>query len=223
MARLDGSARANISSADRDFIAHGHREAQSGVALPLDQPTAGYPRVWRWIAFIANILKSRIRCCQTPTPELTPAFYGCYDWHSAVHGHWMLARLARCFPNTSLSRACGARPQHLRRVNIAAVRYLKPAAPPGASLRIGLAFVIECRTARLQRRWRMSSSRWRPRRRKGWKSGCRNFHIQIAPASMPTRHSPWGLMMDWARSGLAARESAFCVPPCDLIMGTATA
>ena len=24
--------------------------------------------------------------------ELTPAFYGCYDWHSAVHAHWLLAR-----------------------------------------------------------------------------------------------------------------------------------
>src|SRR5947199_5298128 len=30
--------------------------------------------------------------------ELTPAFYGCYDWHSSVHGHWLLARLARTFP-----------------------------------------------------------------------------------------------------------------------------
>jgi Protein of unknown function (DUF2891) len=31
--------------------------------------------------------------------ELTPAFYGCYDWHSSVHGHWMLARLVREFPD----------------------------------------------------------------------------------------------------------------------------
>jgi hypothetical protein len=30
--------------------------------------------------------------------ELHPAFYGCYDWHSTVHGHWMLARLLRQFP-----------------------------------------------------------------------------------------------------------------------------
>jgi hypothetical protein len=29
---------------------------------------------------------------------LHPAFYGCYDWHSSVHGHWMLARLLRDFP-----------------------------------------------------------------------------------------------------------------------------
>ncbi len=29
---------------------------------------------------------------------LHPAFYGCFDWHSAVHGHWMLVRLLRLFP-----------------------------------------------------------------------------------------------------------------------------
>jgi hypothetical protein len=27
-----------------------------------------------------------------------PAFYGCFDWHSAVHGHWMLVRLLKEFP-----------------------------------------------------------------------------------------------------------------------------
>jgi hypothetical protein len=33
-----------------------------------------------------------------PPRKLTPAFCGCYDWHSSVHGHWLLARLARTFP-----------------------------------------------------------------------------------------------------------------------------
>jgi hypothetical protein len=34
------------------------------------------------------------------TPKaLHPAFYGCYDWHSAVHGHWMLARVLRTHPD----------------------------------------------------------------------------------------------------------------------------
>ena len=33
-----------------------------------------------------------------PPRELTPAFYGCYDWHSSVHGHWLLVRLVRMFP-----------------------------------------------------------------------------------------------------------------------------
>lgn len=31
--------------------------------------------------------------------ELHPAFYGCYDWHSAVHGHWSLISLLKQFPN----------------------------------------------------------------------------------------------------------------------------
>jgi hypothetical protein len=30
--------------------------------------------------------------------SLHPAFYGCFDWHSSVHGHWMLVRLLRLFP-----------------------------------------------------------------------------------------------------------------------------
>ncbi len=34
-----------------------------------------------------------------PPRELTPAFFGCYDWHSSVHGHWLLARLAKSFPD----------------------------------------------------------------------------------------------------------------------------
>jgi hypothetical protein len=38
-----------------------------------------------------------------PPRELTPAFYGCYDWHSSVHGHWLLARLARMFPDAGFT------------------------------------------------------------------------------------------------------------------------
>src|SRR5262249_2402300 len=30
---------------------------------------------------------------------LHPAFYGCFDWHSSVHGHWLLVRLLRLFPD----------------------------------------------------------------------------------------------------------------------------
>ena len=37
--------------------------------------------------------------------ELTPAFFGCYDWHSSVHGHWLLARLAKTFPGTPMATA----------------------------------------------------------------------------------------------------------------------
>jgi hypothetical protein len=39
-----------------------------------------------------------------PPRKLTPAFYGCYDWHSSVHGHWLLARLAKNFPDAPFAK-----------------------------------------------------------------------------------------------------------------------
>lgn len=55
-----------------------------------------------------------------PPRRLYPAFYGCYDWHSSVHGHWLLARLARTFPDASFApRAREALRQSLTPENIA--------------------------------------------------------------------------------------------------------
>ncbi|WP_242204194.1 DUF2891 domain-containing protein [Aestuariivivens insulae] len=34
-----------------------------------------------------------------PPRTLHPAFHGCFDWHSAVHGHWSLVSLLKQFPN----------------------------------------------------------------------------------------------------------------------------
>jgi hypothetical protein len=39
-----------------------------------------------------------------PPRKLTPAFYGCYDWHSSVHGHWLLVRLVRTYPDAAFAR-----------------------------------------------------------------------------------------------------------------------
>ena len=44
--------------------------------------------------------------------ELTPVFYGCYDWHSAVHGHWLLARLTRQFPGADFAADARAALDH---------------------------------------------------------------------------------------------------------------
>jgi Protein of unknown function (DUF2891) len=55
-----------------------------------------------------------------PPRELTPAFYGCYDWHSAVHGHWLLVRLVHLFPDAPYSsEARAAVDQSLTPRNIA--------------------------------------------------------------------------------------------------------
>lgn len=37
--------------------------------------------------------------------ELTPAFYGCFDWHSSVHGHWLLARILKTDPESPMASA----------------------------------------------------------------------------------------------------------------------
>src|SRR5205814_4737963 len=58
-----------------------------------------------------------------------PAFYGCFDWHSTIHGHWMLVRLLRLYPD--LSEAAEIRAavnRNLAAENLAAeVAYLKQA------------------------------------------------------------------------------------------------
>ncbi len=38
-----------------------------------------------------------------PPRELTPVFYGCFDWHSSVHGHWLLVRLLHLNPGAGFS------------------------------------------------------------------------------------------------------------------------
>lgn len=58
--------------------------------------------------------------------QLTPAFFGCYDWHSAVHGHWLLARLVTMFPKAAFAaEARKALARSLTAKNVAAeVAYL---------------------------------------------------------------------------------------------------
>jgi hypothetical protein len=80
-----------------------------------------------------------------PPRELHPAFYGCYDWHSSVHGHWLLARLARLYPQAPFAApARAALARSLEGPRIAAeVAYLR--APGRASYErpYGLAWLLQ--------------------------------------------------------------------------------
>ena len=51
---------------------------------------------------IAHVLNSDADVA--PPRKLTPAFCGCYDWHSSVHGHWLLVRLLRNFPDAPFAK-----------------------------------------------------------------------------------------------------------------------
>lgn len=80
-----------------------------------------------------------------PPRELTPAFYGCYDWHSAVHGHWLLARLVRRFPEAPFAaKARAALDKSLTRDNVAVeVSYLKATGRNTFERPYGLAWLLQ--------------------------------------------------------------------------------
>jgi len=80
-----------------------------------------------------------------PPRELTPAFYGCFDWHSSVHGHWLLARLASRFPAAPFAaEARAALARSLTEEHVAAeVAYLKVAGRASFERPYGLAWLLQ--------------------------------------------------------------------------------
>lgn len=81
------SAAAQERAANIDFPA---ASAERFARLALECVHKEYPNK------ISHVLRSDADVA--PPRQLTPAFFGCYDWHSSVHGHWLLARLARAYP-----------------------------------------------------------------------------------------------------------------------------
>ena len=65
-------------------------EANRLAELPLSCMQVEYPNKLNQTLSDSTYLKG--------PKELHPAFYGCFDWHSSVHGHWMLVSLLRQFP-----------------------------------------------------------------------------------------------------------------------------
>lgn len=80
-----------------------------------------------------------------PPRKLTPAFYGCYDWHSSVHGHWLLVRLVRTFPSAPFApSAREALRQSLTADNIAQeASYLRGEGRASFERPYGLAWLLQ--------------------------------------------------------------------------------
>ena len=56
-----------------------------------------------------------------PTIQVHPSFYGCFDWHSSVHGHWAMVRILKTFPSNPQAPLIREKlTRHLGRENIAA-------------------------------------------------------------------------------------------------------
>lgn len=67
------------------------KSAEGLVALPLKCAQQEFPNK------LGQVLNKSADLAR-PT-ELHPAFYGCFDWHSAVHGQWLMVRLLKTYPN----------------------------------------------------------------------------------------------------------------------------
>jgi hypothetical protein len=138
--------------------------------------------------------------------ELTPAFYGCYDWHSDVHGHWLLVRLLRLFPDAPFAAAARAElARSFTAANIAGeLDYLQ--APNRASFErpYGLAWLLQL-AAELRRSQDPRAQQWQAtlqpleneaaRRVKTWLPKLR-YPIRVGEHDQ-TAFS-FGLIWDWA-------------------------
>jgi hypothetical protein len=80
-----------------------------------------------------------------PPRELFPAFHGCYDWHSAVHGHWLLVRLLRKLPDAPFAATARAElSRSLTTENIAReVSYLQRTGRASFERPYGLAWLLQ--------------------------------------------------------------------------------
>ena len=139
--------------------------------------------------------------------ELTPAFFGCYDWHSAVHGHWLLARLVRLAGRGAFEPAArAALARTLTAGNITAeLRYLNGHGRIAFERPYGLAWLLQL--AAELREWRDDDARrWRAALEPLERESARRIADWLPKLTYPIRageHSQtafaFGLVLDWAR------------------------
>lgn len=143
-----------------------------------------------------------------PPRELTPAFYGCYDWHSAVHGHWLLARLARRFPQAPFAaEARAALAESLTTEHIAdEVAYLDGEGRVAFERPYGLAWLLQL--AAELREWEDPQAReWSRNLAPLEQRAAERIRDWLPKLSHPIRigeHDQtafaFGLILDWARA-----------------------
>lgn len=143
-----------------------------------------------------------------PPHVLTPAFYGCFDWHSDVHGHWLLVRLLRLYPHAPF--AAQARTELARTftaTNIAGdLAYLQRADHAGFERPYGLAWLLQL--AAELRQWndpegRQWASTLRPLEEEAvahLKSWLPKLHYPIRIGEHEQTAFAFGLVWDWAHT-----------------------
>jgi len=143
-----------------------------------------------------------------PPRKLTPAFYGCFDWHSSVHGHWLLVRLARDNPQAEfVAEARSALAATLTAENMAAeTLYLSGEGRATFERPYGLAWLL-CLAEEL-RSWNDDDARqWAANLAPLEAEAAKRFRTWLPKLNYPIRtgeHSQtafaFGLVLDWARA-----------------------
>jgi len=151
-----------------------------------------------------------------PPRALTPAFFGCYDWHSAVHGHWLLARLLHRFPNASFVKdARAALAVSLTPQNIAEeVRYLGNEKRASFERPYGLAWLLQL-SAELRswddpqaQQWATALAPLESLAASKLKDWLPKLHYPIRIGEHDQTAFSFGLIWDWARITSDARMTA---------------
>ncbi|MGE5715210.1 MAG: DUF2891 domain-containing protein, partial [Acidobacteriota bacterium] len=155
---------------------------------------------------IAHMLESDADA--RPPRLLTPVFYGCYDWHSSVHGHWLLARLARRYPAASfvpLARAA-LRSSFTPEKVAGEVAYLEGTGRATFERPYGLAWLL--RLAAELREWNDPEARtWSATLAPLEKAAASRLADWLPKLAYPVREGEhaqtafaFGLVLDWART-----------------------
>lgn len=143
-----------------------------------------------------------------PPRELTPVFCGCFDWHSAVHGHWLLVRLCRTCPDGAFVPAArAALNESFTADKVAAeVRYLQAEGRATFERPYGLAWLLQL-CAELHEWDDPDARRWAATLEPLERIAAERFKTWLPKLSHPVRtgeHSQTafalGLVLDWARS-----------------------
>jgi hypothetical protein len=141
-----------------------------------------------------------------PPHELTPAFYGCFDWHSDVHGHWLLVRLLRLFPQAPFAaQARAAVGESLTPAHIATeTSYLRGAGRASFERPYGLAWLLRL-AAELRewdepdaRRWSATLAPLETEAAARLESWLPRLHYPIRIGEHDQTAFSFGLMWDWA-------------------------
>jgi Protein of unknown function (DUF2891) len=141
-----------------------------------------------------------------PPHQLTPAFYGCYDWHSDVHGHWLLVRLLRLYPNAPFAaEARRAIAQSLTEQNIAGeIAYLRDPGRASFERPYGLAWLLKL-AAELRRfddpeaqRWSATLAPLETEAAARLASWLEKLHYAIRIGEHDQTAFSFGLVWDWA-------------------------